>query len=250
LAGGLPEPLLARRGGARGRWFEQYRSTYVERDVPPLLRVEELAAFVRFVTLAASRTAQTSNFAALAHQAGVSADTGLRWFGVLEATFLVDVVPPYWRNIGKRLVKSPKIHFGDAGLAAHLLSVRGWSDAVRQNLAGPLVETLVAQHALAYCETASRPTLVFHYRSHGGAEVDLVLERGQRLLPLEVQLSDTVRAGDVKGLIGFLSDFPAAAYGVVLYGGAAILPIARRVVALPLTLFLGGPDDGSSRRLP
>lgn len=241
LVGGLPEPLLSRRGGARGRWFEQYRSTYVERDVPPLLRIEELSTFVRFLTLAASRTAQTSNFATLAHDAGVSADTGLRWFGILEATFLTDVLPPYWRNIGKRLVKSPKIHFGDAGLAAHLLGIRSWKDAMRRNVAGSLLETLVAQHALAYCETARLPTSVFHYRSHAGSEVDLVLGRGPRLLPLEVKLADTVRASDVRGLAAFLRDFPAASYGVVLYGGAEVLPIARGIVALPLTLFLAGP---------
>jgi len=105
LAGGLPPALLRHRSARRSRWLEQYRTAYVERDVPPLVRLEEVAAFVRFLALAAARTAQTTNYSALAHAAGVSADTGLRWFGVLEATFLADLLPPFWRNIGKRLVK-------------------------------------------------------------------------------------------------------------------------------------------------
>jgi predicted AAA+ superfamily ATPase len=216
------------------------RSRYVERDVPPLLRIEELSSFLRFLTLAASRTAQTSNFAALAHDSGVSADTGLRWFGVLEATFLVDVLPPYWRNIGKRLVKAPKIHFADAGLAAHILGVRSWREAVSRNVAGALLETLVVQHALVYCGAGRRPTAVFHYRSHAGVEVDLVLERGARLLPLEVKLADTVTRGDLRGLLAFLEDFPAAPFGVVLYAGEEVLPVARNIVAVPLALFLDG----------
>jgi predicted AAA+ superfamily ATPase len=241
LAGGLPVPILSRRGGAsRGRWFDQYRSSYVERDVPPLLRVEEVSAFLRYLTLVAARTSQTSSFASLSRDAGVSPDTGLRWFGVLEATFLVDPLQPYWRNIGKRLVKSPKIHLGDTGLAARMLDVRDWKDAVRQNLAGALLETLVAQHALAFSDSGKRPSKVFHFRSHSGMEVDLVVERGNRLLPIEVKSASTVQPADLRGVLSFLKDFSTAPFGVVLYGGAESLPVARGVVALPLTRFLAG----------
>jgi predicted AAA+ superfamily ATPase len=232
-------PFLRRRGAARRRWFEQYRAAYVERDVPPLVQVEEIAALVRFLTLVASRTAQTTNYAALAHESGISADTGLRWFGALEATFLADLVPPYWRNIGKRLVKSPKIHFGDAGLGAHLAGVRNWADALRQNMAGALLETLVAQHLLAFCDTSRRATSLFHYRTHAGAEVDLVLSRGRRLLPLEVKLSSTVRPPEARGMQSFLQDFRGSApFGVVLYAGLEAVPVARGIVAVPVTALL------------
>ncbi len=240
LAGGLPAPLLSRRGTARGRWFDQYRSAYVERDVPPLLRVEEVSAFLRFLTLVAARTSQTSSFASLSRDAGVSPDTGLRWYGVLEATFLADTVQPYWRNIGKRLVKSPKIHFGDAGLAARILAVDRWKDARRHGLAGALLETLVAQHVLAYAESGRRPSSVFHFRSHSGTEVDLVVERGPRLLPIEVKSSSTIQPSDLRGLFAFLKDFPAAPHGVVLYAGEEALPVGRGVAAVPLTHFLAG----------
>lgn len=242
LAGGLPPALLHRRGAARGRWLDQYRAAYVERDVPPLVQIEDLGAFLRFLALAASRTAQTTNHAALAHAAGVSVDTGLRWLGVLEATFLADRVTPWWRNVGKRIVKSPKLHFGDAGLAARTLGVRTWEEAARHNLAGALLETLVAQHLFAFTEGAARPTQLHHYRTHAGAEVDFVVARGARLLPIEVKSSATARPADAAGMRSFLDDFGSAApFGVVLYGGSEAVALGRGITALPLSLFLEGP---------
>lgn len=242
LAGGIPLPMLRRKGTARGRWFDQYRSSYIERDVPPLVRIEEVATFVRYLTLAAIRTGQVTHHSALAQESGVSGDTGLRWFGVLQATFLADLVSPYWRNLGKRLVKSPKVHFGDAGLAAHLAGLRSWSEAVRLGMAGALLETLVAQHLLVFLSAGRRPAQLFHYRTHAGAEVDFVVERDRSLLPIEVKLSSTVGSGDLRGLRSFLSDFGRAArFGVILYGGTEAVPLGRGIVALPLAAFLEGP---------
>ena len=246
LAGGLPIPLLRRRGGARRRWLDEYHAAYVQRDVPPLVQIDQVAPFVRFISLAAARTAQTTNHAMLARETGVSADTGLRWFGVLESTFLADPVPPWFRNIGKRLVKAPKLHFGDAGLAARMAGVVGWADARRQNLAGALVETLVAQHLLVFAECGRQPAQVFHYRTHAGAEVDFVLARGRRLVPVEVKSSSKIDARDLSGMRSFLSDFRREApFGVVLYTGPQALPVGRGIVALPMTTFLEGPGNPS-----
>lgn len=239
LAGGLPEPLLRRRGASRSRWFEQYRSAYVERDVPPLLRVEEVSTFVRFLSLAAARTAQTTNLAALAHDVGISADTGIRWSGLLEATFLLELVPPWFRNIGKRLVKAPKLHGGDVGLTAHLAGIQNWKDAQRQNIAGPLLESLVAQHLSVFASASRLPTRLFHYRTHAGAEVDFVTARVRSLLPIEIKLTATPDARDLGGLRAFMKDF-AAPFGVLLYAGTESIPLGRSIVALPLTTFLEG----------
>ncbi len=244
MAGGLPVPMLRLRGGARARWFEQYRATYLERDVPALVRTDETGPLSRFVSLAAARTAQTTNIADLAREAGVSGDTGRRWSGVLEATFLADLVTPWFRNIGKRLVKAPKLHFGDAGLAAHLVGARTWSEALGSHVAGALLETLVAQHLLAFAATASRPTAVHHYRTHAGAEVDFILARGSRLLPIEVKASVTVKGSELRGLRAFMADHrDEAPLGVVLYTGAVAVPMGGAVVALPLHAVLGGMSN-------
>jgi predicted AAA+ superfamily ATPase len=247
LAGGLPVPMLTLKGGARTRWFEHYRSTYLERDVPALVRADETTALSRFVTLAATRTAQTTNFADLAREVGVSADTGRRWFGVLEATYLVDLVTPWFRNVGKRLVKAPKLHFGDAGLAAHLLGAHTFREAQSLHVAGPLLETLVAQHLLSFASATSRVTGVHHYRTHAGAEVDFVLVRGSRLLPIEVKAAATVKPSELRGLRSFMDDHAGdAPLGVLLYGGETAVPMGGGIVALPLEAVLGGNAGGSS----
>jgi predicted AAA+ superfamily ATPase len=250
LVGGLPVPALDRQSGRRARWLEQYQLAYLQHDVPPFVRVEEVAAFFRFLQLAASRTAQLANYSALARDAGVSADTGLRWFGVLQATFLIDSVPPYFRNLGKRLVRSPKLHLGDVGVAAHLMGLRTWSEAVRQGHAGALVETLVAQHLLAWCDASSRPTQLFHYRSHAGAEVDFVLSRGPRLVPVEVKMGSSPTPSDLRGLKAFLDDIgETAPFGVVLCSAPQCSPLGRRIVGVPIGAFLGGGkvDRGRAR---
>ncbi len=241
LAGGLPPPVLKRSAAARVRWFAQYRSAYVERDVPPLMRVEEVSTFVRFLQLAAVRTSQTANHASLGRDTGISTDSSLRWLGILEATFLVDQAPPYWRNLGKRLVKTPKLHLGDAGVAASLAGIRDWPEALRQGMAGPLLETLVFQHAQAFAEVSRAKTDLFHYRTHAGQEVDLVLSRGSRVVPVEVKLSRTASGNDGRGLEAFLGDFPKqAAFGILLYGGTEVVPMGRSLVAVPLSVFLEG----------
>jgi predicted AAA+ superfamily ATPase len=241
LRGGLPVALLGRNAGARVRWLEQYRAAYVERDVPPLVQLDDLPSFLRYLGLAAARTAQLMNYSAIGRDAGVATDTSVRWMGVLEATFLADELPPYFRNVGKRLVKSPRLHLGDVGVAAELCGVRTWPDALRFNLAGPFLETLVAQHLFAFAETAAQATRVFHWRTHAGAEVDFVLERGSRLLPVEVKLTSTPGPSDARGVRAFRETFPEAAqFGVVLHAGENAIPLADGVVAVPLSIFLAG----------
>jgi predicted AAA+ superfamily ATPase len=243
LAGGFPIPLLRKKGASRARWFAEYRATYIQQDVPPLLKVEEVPPFVRFVSMTAAQTAQTTNHAALARDTGISTDTALRWFGLLETTFLVDPIPSYQRNRRKRLVKSPKVHFGDAGLAAYLAGVRNHREASRVNIAGALLETLVAQHLLAFCESARKETSLLHYRSHGGAEVDFVLEQGNRTIPIEVKMGATARPSDTRGIQSFLKEpLHTAPFGLLLYGGTDTVPLTRSVVALPLSRFLEGPS--------
>ncbi len=162
---------------------------------------------------------------------------------MLEATYLADLVPPWWRNLGKRLVKSPKLHFGDAGLAGHLLGIRRWEEAGRANLGGALLETLVAQHLLVFAECSKRATAIFHYRTHAGAEADFVASRGAGRLPIEVKSASAVRGSELRGMESFLGDFGGEApFGVCLTGGTEVLPAGRGIVAIPLAVFLEGAE--------
>ena len=121
--GGFPEPVLHLLPEDRPAWHAQYVRTYVERDVPAFVRPDDLSAFLRFVRLAVSATAGLLNMADLARDAGVSHDTARRWLSVLQSTYLVHLLRPFWRNLRKRLVKSPKLHVVDCGLTMAMLGV-------------------------------------------------------------------------------------------------------------------------------
>lgn len=240
LGGGFPEPVLHLQRRQRAAWFEQYTRTYLERDVSLLMRAGNFATFLRLVHLAAAATGTALNIADLARDAAVSHDTANRWLAVMRATFLADTLPPYWRNVRKRLTKTPKLHFVDTGLAAHLLDLHGWPQAVKLNLAGALTESWVHHHLRVFAALAPRPPALNFFRTTAGAECDFVVA-SDRLLPIEVKMTETPSPRDVAGVRTFLELFAKQApFGLLLYPGTQVLPLADRVLALPMAAFFAG----------
>jgi uncharacterized protein len=241
LRGGFPEPALGLGPGERSSWFEQYRRTYVERDVPRLVAIAEVPAFTAFVALVAEETAHVLNLSSVAREIGISVDTCRRWIGVLQATFLVDALPAFARSARSRLARSPKLHWTDTGLCAHLAGVRDVGELERRNLAGALTESLVFSHLASFAEGLTGSCRLYHYRTYGGAEADMVLEGRGRWVPVEVKAGATVSKGDAKGLEAFLDEHPQKApFGILLYNGDEAIPLSRRAAAIPLGAFLAG----------
>lgn len=173
---------------ALGDYFE----TYVQRDLRELIQLRHLAEFERFVRLAAGRVGQVLNLQGLAADVGVSGHTAREWITLLEASFIVFRLPPWFANIGKRLVKSPKLYFHDVGLAAWLMGIRKREHLAAHPLRGLLFENLaVLEVVKTYANAGLRPDLYF-YRDSAGNEADLLLEDGQRLLLLEIKSARTV----------------------------------------------------------
>ena len=166
---------------------EEYYRTYVERDVRQLVQVENQAAFETFVRLLAGRIGQVVNFQALSGDVGVDAKTLKRWMSVLEASYVVVHLQPYYRNFGKRLVKSPKVYFTDVGLAAYLLGITEPSQVVRDPLFGGLFENLVVLDLLKAKFNFQLRQDFYYIRDNSGIEVDLVLERNRKLNLLEIK---------------------------------------------------------------
>ena len=166
---------------------EEYYRTYVERDVRQLVQVENQAAFETFVRLLAGRIGQVVNFQALSGDVGVDAKTLKRWMSVLEASYVVVHLQPYYRNLGKRLVKSPKVYFTDVGLAAYLLCITQSSQVVRDPLFGGLFENLVVLDLLKAKFNFQLRQDFYYIRDNSGIEVDLVLERNRKLNLLEIK---------------------------------------------------------------
>jgi predicted AAA+ superfamily ATPase len=173
LHGGYPE-VLARPGSAR-LWFSSYLQTYLERDVRAVTAVKDLALFRRFLALVASRHGQVLNRTALAAPLGVSVPTITQWLGVLETTAQILVVPPFYENLGKRLIKSPKVYIADSGLACHLLGIDTAAELARSPFRGALFEGFIAAEIVKAQLNAGRRRELYHFRDEQGLEVDFLV---------------------------------------------------------------------------
>jgi len=185
-------PAIHHRSVAADRWLSAYVTTYVERDVRQHLAVGDLNAFQGFLELVAAHTANLVNQSALGGEIGVSHNTARSWLSVLEAGYLVTRLPPLHRNLKKRIVKAPKLHFIDTGLACWLLGIRTSEELKRHPLRGALFESwVVGEVRKAVSQSSERARLHF-WRDHRGREVDLVVDRGRDLVAVEMKSSATV----------------------------------------------------------
>ena len=173
-------------------WFASYVATYVERDVRQVLNVQDLSAFQRFLRLCAGRTGQLLNLSALAGEAGIAQSTARAWMSVLEASDLVYLLPPYHRNFGKRVVKSPKLYFVDVGLACWLLGIRSAEVLNLHPLRGALFETWVVGEFLKARLNVGQPPDLYFWRDNNGLEADIVFEMAGRLQTVEIKSGQTV----------------------------------------------------------
>ncbi|MCC7486629.1 MAG: ATP-binding protein [Burkholderiales bacterium] len=191
LSGGYPE-AVARRAAPR-LWFSSYLQTYLERDVRAVTAVRDLATFRRFLALLAARHGQVLNRSALAAPLGVSVPTVSQWLGVLETTAQILLVPPFYENLGKRLVKSPKLYLADSGLACHLLGIDTAAELAKSPFLGVLFEGFVAAEILKSQANAGRRRELYHFRDEQGLEVDFVVPgRGGAVELVECKASRTV----------------------------------------------------------
>ncbi|MGH9605917.1 MAG: ATP-binding protein [Terracidiphilus sp.] len=192
LLGGFPEVVLRPRG--RELWYASYLQTYIERDVRTIVNVRDLAVFRRFLSLLASRHGQMLNRTDLAAPLGVSVPTVSEWLHILEITGQILLVPPYFENFGKRLVKSPKIYWGDAGLACHLLGIQSQAELERSPFLGPIFEGFVAAEILKSQVNRGRRRELYSFRDQQGLEVDFLLPRpNAQFWAVEVKASKTAQ---------------------------------------------------------
>src|SRR6056297_170861 len=198
MLGGYP-PVHDRNLAPR-LWFPNYVNTYLERDVPQLLEVRNREQFQRFVRLCAAHTGRLLNLSAIGADCGVSHVTAKEWLNVLEASYLVVRMPPYFRNFGKRLVKRPKLYFVDVGLAVWLLGIRDAETLNTHPLRGALFETLVVSEMFKTRFNAGEPAELYFWRDHVGHEIDLVWERNGRLHAMEIKSGATFARDWLNGI--------------------------------------------------
>lgn len=192
--GGYPALYAAGRSLRPEHWFAGYMGTYVERDVRQLLNVANLQTFQRFVAMCAARSGQLLNLNALASDCGISQPTARQWLTVLQASHLVTLLPPYHRNFGKRLVKTPKLYFLDTGLLCWLLRIGSPEDLQIHPARGAVFETWVVGETLKHRFNLGLPADLHFWRDNHGLEVDLVFELAGRLHSVECKSGATYAA--------------------------------------------------------
>ncbi len=223
LQGGYP--ALYDRPVSPADWFANYVASYVERDVRQLVAVRDLSTFQTFVRMCAARTGQLLNLASLGADCGISAVTARHWLTVLESSYVVTLLRPHHRNLGKRLVKTPKLYFLDSGLAAWLLGIQDAQALETHAARGALFETWVVAELLKQRFNAGRPSDLFFWRDHVGQEIDIVIDTADGLVPLEIKSGSTF-AADWAGAMekwGKLAEKAGQAVlqPTLVYGGAA-----------------------------
>lgn len=214
-------PRLHARGLKHSRFFNGYVQTYVERDVRTLINVKDLAQFQRFLMLLAGRVGQVLNYASLGNDIGLSGTTVKSWISILKASFIIFELQPYFENINKRVIKSPKIYFTDTGLVCHLLGITTPEQARRDPLRGGLYENLVILEILkSRYNRGIRPDLYF-FRDTNGNEVDLIIRQHRQLIPVEIKSAETFTRSFLKGIETFRTlAGDVCGQGYVLYDGA------------------------------
>ena len=237
LAGGYPEALTRSGWRRRHEWHLDYIEAIVQRDVRDIARIEQLGSMPRLLRALAEHSGQLVNYSGFGAPLGMNHVTTRKYLGVLENLFLVHSLPPWYTNALKRVIKSPKLHFLDAGLLAALRSIT--PDRLRRDRTpfGPLLETFVLGELLKLAGWADDRYTFSHFREKQRNEVDIVIEDGLgRIVGVEVKASATVSARDFSGLRRLAAAAGEAfALGLVLYDHETAVPFGERLVAVPIS---------------
>lgn len=233
LRGSYPE-LIAFPDKDASLWYSSYVQTYLERDVRSLRQVGDLNSFQSFVRALAARSGGLLNLSEVARDIGVAVNTAKAWLSVLEATYQVLIVRPYFANVGKRLVKRPKVYFTDTGTLCYLTGLRDPEHAAAGPLGGAIFETAVMSEIVkTYYHRGEQPRVYF-WRTASGTEVDIVVDTGDGLVPIEVKLSATPRPAMARGIIALRNALGnKVRAGYVVHPGDVTLPLAPGVTAIP-----------------
>ncbi len=232
LRGGQPE-LWADQQRSLHRWHASYVQTYLERDVRSLRQVGDLTQFQSFLRLLAARSAQLVNLSDISRDLGITVNTVKAWISVLEATHQIIILRPYFANIGKRLVKTPKIYFADEGMLCYLVGLRDAEHARHGPMAGAIFETVVLNEIYrSLLHQGHEPRLSF-WRTSAGSEVDFLVEYNQQLIPIEVKLSATPNRRHARALEMLRLDLGTRlAPGYVVHPGEIELPLGPDATAI------------------
>ena len=237
IAGGYPMAITRHSAARRNVWFESYLMTTLQRDIRDLANIADVTAVPRLLSVVAARAGGLLNFADLSRTVALPQTTLKRYFALLEATFLVQLLRPWSRNIGKRVIQTPKVYLNDSGLLAYLLGATVDRVKTDGNLAGMLWENFVVMELRKQTTWSEVHAEVLYWRTASGQEVDVVLEdRAGRVAGIEIKAAATLSGSDARGLQA-LANTAGKNWlrGVVLYAGSEVVPFSSNIHGVPMS---------------
>lgn len=236
--GGYPKIFEYKTAESKQNWFENYKTTYIERDIRNLAQVANLDEFQRLYKMCAFQTGNILNYSSLSKDLGISVPSCKKYISLLETSYQVFTLRPYYINIGKRLVKSPKIYFLDTGLANYLLGNLTYDDLQFRGHLGNIFETWVITEIFKSLSTLIPKPQYHFWRTENDAEIDLLIEWGGNILPIEIKSASRVAERDIKGFESFVPSSREKGSSIldpiVIYRGAEVLPFRNNVKAIPV----------------
>jgi hypothetical protein len=237
IVGSFPEVISRRSSSRRKAWFRSYVTTITQRDIRDIASIEHLTEIPRLLSLLASRSGSLLNYAEISRSLGIPQTTLKRYISLLQMTFLVQMTSPWSANLGKRLVRSPKVFLADSGLMASILGFEDGGNAPSGELVGQLIENFVITELYKQITWSEVKPTLFHFRTSAGHEVDAILENSRgEIVGIEVKASKTVTARDFRGLeLLDASLGKRFLRGIVLYTGQEPIHFRPNLSALPIS---------------
>jgi predicted AAA+ superfamily ATPase len=237
IRGGYPEALRLNTAMERRLWFSSYISTYVERDARDLAELRDIDSYFRFLNIIAPRSTQMLVKSDLAKEVGVRVETIENYLTILEQTFQVKLLRPYFENIGKQFVKSPKLYLNDTGVMSYFLKITNSESFEESMYKGALVETLIGNELMKHISFTETSTDIYHYRTSDKKEIDFILKRDNKIIAVEVKASMSVSKEDFKHIRDFQKITNNEVMGIVFYMGEHVLSFGDNNLAVPISFF-------------
>ena len=219
-------------------WWESYTMTYLERDLRELSQIESLLDFRNLMKILALRTGKILNQSDAARDAAISQPTAHRYINLLQTSHIIELVPAYFRNRTKRLVKSPKVFWLDPSLAIYLAGYYDKKSLESSREFGSFYESLVYHHLRILTDLLKPKAKIYYWRTISGQEVDFVIEYGSKILAVEAKLTEKVKYQDAENLKIFLEEYPDTSIGLVIYNGSELKYLDKKIIAVPISNIL------------
>ena len=238
LEGSYPLAFMMSRAKERFMWFNSYISTYIERDIRSIGELRDIDNFIRFFNILAPRSANILNKSNIAKDSKLNSLTVDNYLSLLEKVYQIHLLKPYYENIGKTFIKSPKVYLTDSGISSHVLNISSVEELESSRYKGDVYETFVFAELLKHINYSENVMEFFYYRTQDKKEIDFIVKKGEQILAIEVKSAKSVKKEDFKHIIDFQERSSKDILGIVFYSGENIVGFGEKLFAVPLAFLL------------